>query len=67
MTDNELREKILKNGVKNLREFGYPNCTTKNILTDEIYRAFFNSSLKDNLGHSDQIDRVINQLIKETN
>ena len=33
-----MRDKLIKAGVSNLREFGYPNCDEVNILTDEIYK-----------------------------
>jgi len=61
----EIRDKIIFNAVKNLRDFGYPNCDKENILTDIVYGDFFVSSLKDNLGYSDLVDSIINDLIKE--
>jgi len=36
MTNLQIREHLLKAGVKNLKEFGYPEVTTETILTDEI-------------------------------
>jgi len=58
-----IRSKLVSAGVKNLREFGYPHCDDKNILTDEIYKAFFVSMLRDNLGKG--YDTDINALLKE--
>lgn len=58
-----VKEKLLKAGVKNLKEFGYPEVTTENILTDEIYKAFFKSMLEDNKGIDNQLDTVIQQLL----
>lgn len=63
---NPIRQKLIKAGVKNLREFGYPSCDEANILTDEIYKRFFESMLEENLGHSAAVDVEINQLLKET-
>lgn len=45
-----LDDKIIAQGVANLKEFGYPDCNAENILTDRIYSAFFKSILEDNLG-----------------
>ena len=65
MTNEQIREHLLKAGVKNLKEFGYPEVTTETILTDEVYRMFFKSMLEDNLGNGKQVDEVINQLLLE--
>ena len=59
MSDN--RHRIMLKGAAGLREFGYPNCTHENILTDQIYRAFFLETLKDASGHSD-IDALIEEI-----
>lgn len=64
MTIEQIREHLLKAGVKNLKEFGYPEVTTENILTDEIYKAFFKSMLEDNKGIDKQLDTVIEQLLE---
>jgi hypothetical protein len=42
-----IRELLIKAGVRNLREFGYPACDEKNILTDLIYKRFFSQMLED--------------------
>jgi hypothetical protein len=60
-----MRDKLIKAGIKNLREFGYPACTAKNITTDRVYRQFFLSMLQDNLGKSAKADPYIRQLIEE--
>jgi hypothetical protein len=62
MTEN-MRTVIINQGVKNLKEYGYPNVDEKNILTDMIYSAFFKQMLNNNrgLGH----DEVINELLTE--
>lgn len=65
MTNQQLREHLINSGVRNLKEFGYPNVTIEIILTDEVFKLFFKSMLKDNLGISDQADEVINQLLTE--
>ena len=59
--ESVIREKLIAAGVKNLRAYGYPNCNKDNILTDEIYKAFFSSMLKDNKGHG--FDKDIDDLM----
>lgn len=44
-----IREKVIAAGVKNLKEFGYPDVNEHNILTDEVYSQFFESMLRDNI------------------
>lgn len=46
-----VRDKLIEAAIRNMREFGYPNVTPENIITDIVYSAFFDSMLKDNLGH----------------
>lgn len=58
-----LREKLIAAGVKNLRAYGYPNCNAENILTDQIYKAFFTSMLESNLGQGQ--DASIHALLTE--
>jgi hypothetical protein len=61
-----IRDKLIAAGVKNLREFGYPSCDDKNILTDMVYSRFFVSMLKDNKGRAGaEVDSVIDALLKE--
>lgn len=58
-----IRSKLLSAGVKNLKEFGYPGVNAENILTDQIYRAFFKSMLEDNMGKG--MDEHVGALLKE--
>lgn len=62
-TDEQIREGLLKAGVKNLKTYGYPAVTTDNITTDLIYSAFFTTMLEETRGNSKQIDSVVNSLI----
>ena len=57
-----IEKKLLQAGVKNLRDFGYPDCNETNILTDQIYSAFFKSMLEDNKGMG--VDKEIYALLK---
>lgn len=65
MTNERIREHLLKSGVTNLKEFGYPDVTIETILTDIVYSGFFKSMLEDNKGSDNQVDEVINQLLLE--
>lgn len=63
MPTNSIRIQLIKAGVSNLKAFGYSNVTEENILTDEIYKAFFKEMLKDNLCKG--FDKPINQLLQQ--
>ena len=58
-----IRDKLVEAGVKNLKEFGYPSCNNQNILTDRIFKPFFVSMLRENLGKG--VDAEIKALLKE--
>jgi hypothetical protein len=60
----EIKAKLIAGGVRNLNEYGYPNCNKENIITDEIYKAFFSSMLKQNKGRKD-IDEAIDSLLAQ--
>ena len=61
-----MKDKLIAAGVKNLHAYGYPHCNKQNILTDEIYRAFFASMLKDNMGKAGAaVDAAIGALLKQ--
>lgn len=60
-----IRQKLIKNGVSNLREFGYPDVNERNILTDMIYKPFFVNMLKENRGLYPSVDTEISLLLKE--
>lgn len=64
MTKEKIKEHLIKAGVKNLKEFGYPDVDANNILTDEVYKEFFKSMLDDNLGHQKMFDDVILELLE---
>jgi hypothetical protein len=65
MTNQQIREQLLNSGVKNLKEFGYKEVNITNILKDEVYRLFFFSILKSNIGNDKQVDEVIKVLLLE--
>ena len=53
--------KLIKAGVKNMKEFGYAHCDESNILTDEVYGMFFENMLNENKGNG--VDAEINELL----
>jgi len=60
-----IKSKLIAAGVKNLREFGYPQCGENNILTDEVYSAFFRNMLNENKGNGADIDTAIDELLNQ--
>jgi len=58
-----VKDKLIAAGVKNLKQFGYPECNAQNILTDRVYKAFFSEMLKDNKGHGADVDEAIDELL----
>ncbi len=65
MTAYDIRTSLLKMGINNLIEFGYPTVDIDNILSDKIYRAFFKSMLESNRGVAPAVDDAINELLAE--
>ena len=64
MTNEQIKDHLLKAGVKNLKEFGYPDVDKENILTDIVYSEFFKGMLNDNKGKATkQVDDVIDELL----
>jgi hypothetical protein len=41
-----MEEQLIRAGVKNLKEFGYPAVDKDNILTDLVYSSFFKRMLE---------------------
>lgn len=66
MNEADIRKALIKAGVENLKEYGYPAVTAENILTDRIYSAFFKSMLADNKGKAGpKVDKVLDDLAAE--
>lgn len=60
-----MRDELISEGVNNLRAYGYLNCNKDNILTNQLYKAFFASMLNDNKGHSLHVDKEIDGLLAD--
>lgn len=68
MATETIRDKLIKAGVKNLREFGYAKCSADNILTDYVYRAFFRKMVEETLdehGQRPSIGKACRELLAE--
>lgn len=67
MTKKQIREGLIKAGIKNLKEFGYPHASAANILTDLVYKKVFVSMLKsdENVNVRRDIEEVRLELLKE--
>ncbi len=50
-----------------MKDFGYENVNSDNIISDEVYSLLFKNMLNDNLGIIKEVDIVINQILKEIN
>ena len=61
-----VQQKLIKAGVRNLREFGYPDCDSKNILTDMIYSAFFKTMLDDSPIHRKDVEGLLAEIAENT-
>lgn len=55
-----IRASIIKAGVNNLIEFGYPGCNEDNILTDDVYKEHFKCMLEENI----EDENIMNELYK---
>ena len=56
---SDFRDRVIENAVKSAHEFGYSLVNKENILTDEVYKLYFASILKQT------IREVPNEIIQE--
>ena len=67
---NPLRNRIVNLCVERLREFGYPKCNAGNVLTDDIYKRFALSMLRETLADTSEgspLNLECKKLIEELN
>lgn len=65
-----MEKKLIEAGIRNLKEFGYPSVNAENILTDEIYRAFFARMLentKEDAKRNPEVVKACEHLIMKIN
>lgn len=65
MEEQEIIDKLIDTGVTVLKEYGYPEVTKDNILTDKVYKAFYVEILKQNSGMNDNIDKAIQSIFQK--
>ena len=62
-------ENIIKEGIRSLREFGYPYVNENNIITDKIYsnlfKSFLNELTYDYENVNEEVVRIANKLINK--
>ncbi len=61
--NQKFKQKIIEAGVDSLTEFGYNDVTIENIMTDGVYKVFFEKMLKDNIGGG--FDEEINSILDD--
>ena len=62
---SQIRDGLIKAGIQNLKDFGYPDVNKDNIMEAYIFRSFFKGMLEDSLGKNDAIDAEVNKLLAE--
>ncbi len=60
-------EELIALGVKKLRKYGYTHANKQNILTDEVYRSFFERILKERLEKNQEEREDIGHLLDKIN
>lgn len=62
-----IRQKLIKAGIRNLKEFGCPAFTDENILTDMIYSQLFDGMLRDREGYGkSEADELRKEIARST-
>lgn len=64
---SQIKEKLIKDAVKDLQRWIFPNVNEKNIFYDTTYSYFFRRILEKQKGMNSEIDFVIEELIFELN
>lgn len=59
------REQILGAVARNLREFGYPDCTADNVLTTYLFGQFAKSQLEDFMELNPSTSDIVQPMLDE--
>jgi hypothetical protein len=59
-----IKDRLIKKGIKKLKQYGFVNVDAGNILTDDVYKHYFIQILHSHLGANGQSDSEIQQLLK---
>jgi len=65
LTKAEIKKNLTLRGVRGLKAFGFPNVNSKKILTDKVYREFFQKMLEElkREGQCQETDTIIDELL----
>lgn len=59
-----VRSNLIKQALTRMQAFGFINVTEENIITDEVYKLYFEKMLIELKGQNIVTDDVINDLLK---
>lgn len=65
--EESIKERLIRQVVNRLRNFGFVHVTKENITTDEVYSLYFSKILNDMLGENKKTDLVVKQLLNAMN
>ena len=60
-------DELIKQGVTKIKKFGYINVNEQNILSDDVYRVFFERILKERLKKNIEEKQDIYRLLEKIN
>lgn len=60
-------DELIMLGVKKLKKFGYSNVSKQNILSDEVYKIFFERILRERLADNYEEQEDISYLLEKIN
>ena len=65
LTKADIKKNLISRGVRGLKAFGFPNVNSKRILTDKVYKAFFQKMLEElkREGQGQETDKIIDELL----
>lgn len=65
LVKDKIREKLIKDAVKDLQRWIFPKVSPNNIFNDLTYAYFFKRILEKQIGLNEQIDVVIHEMLYE--
>lgn len=65
LVKDKIREKLIKDAVKDLQRWMFPKVSPNNIFNDLTYAYFFKRILEKQIGLNEQIDVVIHEMLYE--
>lgn len=63
--NDRIRDKLIKDAIKDLQRWMFPNVNYQNIFSDLTYSYFFERILINKKGLNTQVDKVIEELLYE--